>query len=84
MFWIIGWVVFGLLIGLIARGLIPGAQPLGWARTLLLGIAGSFLGGAIGYFFVGGSMVQSSGWIGSLVGATLLLILSMKRGRLIE
>ncbi len=80
MFWIVGWIVFGLLVGLIARGLVPGAQSLGCLRTLGVGIIGSFVGGAIGYLFVGGSLIQSSGWIGSIIGAIVLLIISVRRG----
>jgi uncharacterized membrane protein YeaQ/YmgE (transglycosylase-associated protein family) len=84
MFWILGWIVFGLVVGLIARGLVPGTQPMGCTRTILLGIAGSFIGGAIGFFFRGGSLVQSSGWIGSVVGAVILLVLYVRRGKFIE
>ena len=84
MFWIIGWIVFGFVVGLIARGLVPGPQQMGCMRTIFLGIAGSFVGGAIGYLLQGGSLVQSSGWIGSVVGAIILLALSVRRGNFIE
>ncbi len=84
MFWIIGWIIFGMLVGLIARGLVPGPQSMGCLRTTLLGIAGSFVGGAIGFLLQGGSVVQSSGWIGSVVGAVILLAISVRRGRFIE
>jgi len=81
MFWLIGWIVFGLLVGLIARALMPGREPMGCLKTMGLGIAGSFIGGVIGYFLVGGSIIQSSGWIGSTVGALILLVISFRRGR---
>ncbi|MEO1618115.1 MAG: GlsB/YeaQ/YmgE family stress response membrane protein [Planctomycetota bacterium] len=84
MFWLFGWIVFGLIVGLIARGLFPGAQPMGCLRTIILGVAGSFVGGAIGYLLQGGSMIQSSGWIGSTVGAIILLAVSVRRGNFIE
>lgn len=84
MFSIIGWIFFGLFVGLIARGLVPGAQPMGCMRTIVLGVAGSFVGGAIGYLLLGGSVVQSSGWIGSIVGAILLLAICVRRGKFIE
>lgn len=84
MFWLIGWIIFGLLVGLIARGLVPGTQRLGCLRTMILGVAGSFVGGLIGYLFRGGDLVQSSGWIGSVVGAIILLAICIKRGKLIE
>lgn len=80
----IGWIVFGFIVGLIARGIVPGDQQLGCLRTILLGVAGSFVGGAIGYLFQGGSLIQSSGWIGSVVGAIILLAISIRRGKFIE
>ncbi len=49
MFWLIGWIFFGFIVGLIARGLVPGKQPMGIFRTMMLGIGGSFLGGLIGF-----------------------------------
>ncbi len=67
MFWIIGWIVFGLFVGLIARGVVPGPQAMGCFRTIVLGIGGSFVGGLIGYQLRGGDLIQSSGWIGSIV-----------------
>ena len=84
MFWLIGWIIFGFLIGLIARGLVPGKQSMGCLWTSLLGIAGSFVGGAIGYLLQGGSAIQSSGWIGSTIGAIILLAIYARRGKSIE
>ena len=79
MFWIIGWIFFGFLVGLIARGLVPGAQPMGILSTMFLGIGGSLVGGLLGYLLVGGSLIQSSGWIGSVIGAILLLMIQISR-----
>ncbi|TWU02594.1 GlsB/YeaQ/YmgE family stress response membrane protein [Stieleria varia] len=79
MLWLIGWIFFGFLVGLIARGLMPGPQPMGCLGTILLGISGSFVGGVIGYLVQGGSLIQSSGWIGSVIGAVILLLLQMRR-----
>ena len=42
---IIGWILFGLVLGAIAKCLMPGPDPGGWITTILLGIAGSFVGG---------------------------------------
>jgi uncharacterized membrane protein YeaQ/YmgE (transglycosylase-associated protein family) len=80
----IGWIVFGFIVGLIARGLVPGHQQLGCLRTILLGVGGSFVGGALGYLLQGGSLIQTSGWIGSIVGAIILLAISIRRGKFIE
>jgi uncharacterized membrane protein YeaQ/YmgE (transglycosylase-associated protein family) len=84
MFWLLGWITFGFLVGLIARGLVPGPHPMGCLRTILLGVTGSFIGGAIGFLLTGGSIVQSSGWIGSVVGAVLLLVICVRQGKFIE
>jgi uncharacterized membrane protein YeaQ/YmgE (transglycosylase-associated protein family) len=84
MFWLIGWILFGFLVGLIARALVPGTQPLGCMKTMLLGIGGSLLGGLVGYLLVGGSVFQSSGWIGSVIGAILLLLLAAQRARRVD
>jgi uncharacterized membrane protein YeaQ/YmgE (transglycosylase-associated protein family) len=73
---ILGWIVFGLVAGAIARLLMPGRQPMGIILTIVLGIIGSFVGGVIGNAFHGAPLTepQPSGWIGSIVGALLVLI----------
>ena len=74
---VLGWIVFGLVIGLIARAIMPGAQPMGFILTALLGIAGSFVGGWLGTFLSGAGskpdLSQAAGWIGSIIGALILL-----------
>ncbi len=74
---IIGWIIFGLLVGIIARFLMPGAQPMGMILTILLGITGSFFGGMIANLLQGGNVFdgRAVGWIGSILGALLLLFL---------
>jgi uncharacterized membrane protein YeaQ/YmgE (transglycosylase-associated protein family) len=69
---IIGWLLFGLIVGAIAKFLMPGNDPGGWIVTILLGIAGSFVGGFLVTTFLGRTE-QTAGWIGSIVGAMLLL-----------
>jgi uncharacterized membrane protein YeaQ/YmgE (transglycosylase-associated protein family) len=73
---ILGWIVFGLVAGAIARLLMPGRQPMGIILTIVLGIIGSFVGGVIGNAFHGAPLTEPapSGWIGSIVGALLVLI----------
>ena len=73
---ILGWLVFGLVAGAIARLLTPGRQPLGLIMTSLLGIGGSFVGGAIGNLIHGDQLLVAtpSGWLGSIVGSILILI----------
>lgn len=49
MFTIIVWVVFGLIVGLLAKALHPGDEPVGFLPTVLIGVAGSFVGGGINW-----------------------------------
>jgi uncharacterized membrane protein YeaQ/YmgE (transglycosylase-associated protein family) len=71
---IIGWLLFGLIVGAIAKFLMPGRDPGGWIVTILLGIAGSFVGGFLSSALLG-RQEQTAGWIGSIVGAILLLFI---------
>ena len=71
--------LIGLIVGVIARFLIPGREaissgPLGWLITALIGIAGSFLGGFIASSLWGGADYKV-GWIMSVVGAIILLLI---------
>lgn len=72
---IIGTILVGLIVGVIARFLMPGRDPMGWIVTILLGIAGSFLasygGAALGLYPQGSSV----GWIASIIGAMVLLLI---------
>ena len=66
-------IVVGLIVGALARWLMPGEQKMGWILTCLLGIGGSvgagFVGQAFGLYRAG----QGAGWIASVVGAFVLL-----------
>jgi uncharacterized membrane protein YeaQ/YmgE (transglycosylase-associated protein family) len=72
---ILSWIVFGLVIGIIAKVLMPGRDPGGFIVTTLLGIAGAMIGGFVGRAmgFYGES--QTAGWLMSILGAILLLAL---------
>ena len=70
---IIWTLVIGLVVGAIAKLLMPGKDPGGCIITILLGIAGAFVGTWIGRLFAGENYV--AGWIMSIVGAMLLLLL---------
>jgi uncharacterized membrane protein YeaQ/YmgE (transglycosylase-associated protein family) len=83
---IIGWVVFGLIVGFIARALVPGRDKIGVMQTIALGVLGSVLGGfAFGLLTVGIRGFQPAGWIGSVIGAVIVLLVYNKfvlgRGR---
>lgn len=73
---IIAWAVFGLVAGAIARLLVPGRQPMGIFATMALGIVGSLIGGFVAWAITGGngSPLQGAGWIGSIIGAIVLLV----------
>jgi uncharacterized membrane protein YeaQ/YmgE (transglycosylase-associated protein family) len=75
---ILAWIVFGFVIGLIARALVPGRQSMGLITTTLLGIAGSVVGGLVATAITGGSAggMQTAGFIGSLIGAVVLLLIA--------
>src|SRR4051794_6291427 len=66
---IIGWIVFGVIAGAIARLLHPGDDAMGIVGTILLGVSGSLIGGAIAYVLrLGTSPYEPSGWIFSILG----------------
>jgi len=84
---IIGWMLFGLVAGAIARMLHPGNEGMGWGGTIILGITGSLLGGGIAYLFrLGTSPYEPAGWIFSIVGAIILLAMGFfgTRGRIVS
>jgi len=72
---IIAMIVSGLIIGVIAKLLMPGRDPGGCIITILLGIAGMFLGGFLGQMLGLYRPGQPAGWIMSIVGALILLAL---------
>ncbi len=79
---IISTIVIGLIVGAIARLLLPGEQKMGWILTCLLGIGGAliagFVGQALGWYAAG----EPAGWIASVIGAiVLLLVVGMVRRR---
>jgi uncharacterized membrane protein YeaQ/YmgE (transglycosylase-associated protein family) len=79
---IIGTIVIGFIVGLIARAIKPGNDRMGLIMTTLLGIAGAFIaryiGQAMGWYTEG----QAAGWIASVIGAVILLVIyGMVAGR---
>ena len=72
---IIGMIVIGFIVGLVARAILPGTQSLGFILTTLLGIAGSFLAGYAGQMFGLYKAGEGAGFLGSVVGAMLLLFI---------
>jgi len=73
MFGVIGWIIFGLIVGAIAKLLMPGRDPGGIIVTMALGIAGALLGGFLGRALGWYQENEPAGFLMSLVGAILLL-----------
>ena len=71
---ILAWILFGLVVGIIAKLLMPGRDPGGFIITILLGIAGAILGGFVGRAMGFYGPDDAAGWIMSILGAMLLLI----------
>ena len=75
----IAWLlVVGLIAGFVARLLVPGRDPMGILGTIILGVVGSFIGGFLGYVLFGKDLdegaLQSSGIVGSIIGAVIALL----------
>jgi uncharacterized membrane protein YeaQ/YmgE (transglycosylase-associated protein family) len=77
---IILFLVFGLVIGLIARAVLPGRQSMGFLATTLLGIAGSFVGGFLVSLVTRNRItdLNTAGVVGSILGAILLLVVASR------
>lgn len=76
---IIGMLVVGLIVGILARYFYPGPVPLNWTWSIVLGIGGSWVGGFLGGLLSGrrtGAPVEPAGCIGSILGACLLIFLA--------
>lgn len=72
---IVAWIVFGFIVGVVAKLLMPGRDPGGFVVTILLGIAGAFVGGFIGRAMGFYGPNDSAGWLMSICGAVVLLLL---------
>jgi uncharacterized membrane protein YeaQ/YmgE (transglycosylase-associated protein family) len=82
---ILGFLLFGLIVGLLARALYPGRQAMGFLTTSALGMAGSLLGGLIGHALWGGNSQPDGtwgftpgGWILSITGSLLVLFIYLR------
>jgi uncharacterized membrane protein YeaQ/YmgE (transglycosylase-associated protein family) len=72
---ILGWIVFGLIAGFVAKLLMPGRDPGGFIVTILLGVAGALLGGFVGQVLGLYREGEPVGFLMSVVGAITLLLL---------
>lgn len=83
MFHLLWMLIVGIVVGAIARWIMPGAQAMGLLMTGIVGIAGSFIGGFIARLFskpADGAIVHPAGLVLSIVGALILLFVMHKAG----
>jgi uncharacterized membrane protein YeaQ/YmgE (transglycosylase-associated protein family) len=76
MLWFLGWIIFGLIAGIIAKAIMPGKDPGGAIVTILLGIAGSLIGGFIGqqlFYGDGNGPGRFISLVFAVIGAIVLL-----------
>jgi uncharacterized membrane protein YeaQ/YmgE (transglycosylase-associated protein family) len=72
---ILSWIVFGLIVGALAKLVMPGDDPGGIIVTILLGIAGAVVGGLLGWAMGLYDTNQSAGYLMSILGGIILLAL---------
>ena len=72
---IIGWVLFGLVVGIVGKLLMPGRDPGGFIITIILGIAGALLGGFVGQSLGLYREGEPAGFLMAVVGSIVLLLL---------
>ena len=75
MFAVLGWIVFGLIVGVLAKLVMPGKDPGGIIVTIALGIVGAVIGGFLGRALGMYGPSEPAGWVMSTIGAILVLAL---------
>ncbi len=75
---ILATIVVGLVVGALARWVMPGEQKMGWILTIVLGIVGAVVAGFIGRAFGWYEPGEGAGWIASVLGAILVLFIVQK------
>ena len=78
MFNILVWCVYGLFVGSIAKSIVPGEENFGFVKTVALGVAGSYMGGAVLYLLGSYDSISPSGILMGIAGGVLSLVLYNK------
>jgi uncharacterized membrane protein YeaQ/YmgE (transglycosylase-associated protein family) len=73
MLWLICFLVYAIIVGLIAKLVHPGPEPVGCLSTIIIGIVGSYTGGFINFIFGRGEFLQTSGIVMGIVGGVIAL-----------
>lgn len=78
MFSILVWCVYGLFVGSIAKNIVPGEENFGFWKTIALGVAGSYAGGALLYLLGSSDAVSPAGIVMGVAGAVIALVVYNK------
>lgn len=78
MFSLLVWCVYGIFVGSIAKSIVPGEENFGFLKTIALGIAGSYIGGAVCYMLGQYSSLEPAGLFMGVAGSVLAIILYNK------
>jgi uncharacterized membrane protein YeaQ/YmgE (transglycosylase-associated protein family) len=78
MFSLLIWAVYGIFVGSIAKAVIPGEQNMGFFQTIALGVAGSYVGGAILYMLGSYSAISPTGIFMGIVGSVISMLVYSK------
>ena len=72
---VIGWILFGLVVGIVGKLLMPGRDPGGFIVTILLGVAGALLGGFVGQSLGFYREGEPAGFLMAVLGSIILLLI---------
>lgn len=75
---VVTWCVYGIFVGAIAKAIVPGEENFGFLKTIALGVAGSYCGGALLYMLGKYDSVEPSGIFMGVAGSTVALVLYNK------
>lgn len=75
MFSLLFWILFGLIVGTVAKWIHPGDEPVGYFHTILIGVGGSFIGGLIHWLIFGGGAYSPAGFVWSIIGGVVFCFL---------
>jgi uncharacterized membrane protein YeaQ/YmgE (transglycosylase-associated protein family) len=72
------WTIYGVIVGSISKAIVPGEENFGFVKTVAVGVAGSYLGGAILYLLGKSTDLEPSGMFMGIAGGTLAIVLYNK------